>query len=369
MPLRLFLIFIFGISTTIKAAGLFQSGLNSRAQAMGGAHVGYVRGVDALFFNPAALAQVEGYSLLIANANVAASQNSQRLLDQMNNQGQALNSGQLTELYGNTYFAEVSAYSGMVFPSFGFGVFSNNHVVEVFNNPVYPTFHVDFTSDYGYIVAGAIPFSKEFSIGLAGRHVVRWAGSKDVLVSDLIGSTEQQIIEQNFPDKGVGNALDVSALWLLPNSNLSIAAVWKDVGDTSFKTSAGAGVENQENNLTIGLAHQKSMGLIDLTTALDYSFIRQNDQLVKKLHLGTELSLGLIDLRAGFNQGYLTYGLGIDLKILQIDLNAYSQEVGQTLGDNKNDRYQASISILLDFDKSFKIKTSDGKKRRLMQRR
>lgn len=357
------------ISQAVQAQALFMPGLSTRSRAMGGTSIAFARGVDALYYNPAALSLVEGYSFKIMDANVGVSTNSKRLLDQMDNQGGPLNSGQLNDLYGKTFFAEVSAFGGMVIPNFGVGAYTSNYVTEVFNNPVYPTFNVDFISDYGYTIAGAIPLGENVSLGVGGRHIVRWGGQKDLLVADLIGRTDRELIEQEFSDKGKGNALDLSMLILIPSSDLSLAAVWKDVGGTTFRPISGDGPSMQEDVLTFGAALQKETSIGDFIYALDYNFVRQSGGLVKKLHAGTEWSLGLIDLRAGLSQGYLTYGAGLDFSVIKFEAAFYSDEVGRSVGDNRNDRYQASIILQLDFDQAFKLSDSAGKKRRLMKRR
>lgn len=368
-----YFIFIFVVSSIAQAQvnHLFQPGLSTRSRAMGGTSIAFARGTDALFYNPAALAKVEGYSFKILGTHLGASTNSQRLVDQMGSgSGSTISPSDLLGLYGNTYFAEASLMSGMVFPYFGAGAYSYNYTAEKFNDPVFPTFDVNFFSEYGYIVAGAIPLGDRSSIGIAGRHAKRWAANEKILVADLIGTTERDLIESRFLNKGAGEALDFSFLTSFPNSDVSLAVVWKDVGDTRYRPYSGVGPDRQENNLSLGLAWQKAIGIMDVTTAFEYNYIREvGTDFSKKIHAGAEVSFGLIDLRAGLSQGYLSYGAGVDLWLISLDVAAYSEELGSVIGQERNDRYQATLSINLDFDQAFKIKNEFGKKRRLMQRR
>jgi hypothetical protein len=369
MPL-IILIFISLLTTAAQADSLFTSNLNARARAMGGTSIAYARGADALFYNAAALARVEGYSLKLADANVGASKNSQRLADQRFSSADPLTPADLQGLFGETYFAEASAQTGMVFPYFGFGAYSANHTTEVFSNPVFPTFNVDFMSEYGYLVAGAVALGDNMSFGFTGRHMKRWSGKQDILVTDLIGTSDRELIESRFQDKGTGNAIDVSFLATLPQQNVNIAIVWKDVGNTAFTADTGNGPERQDDNLSFGVSKLSKHSFFDMTYAFEYDHIRQaGENLAKKLHLGAEMSVGLIDLRAGVSQGNLTYGAGVDLWLFNFEAAAYSDEIGSSIGQNRNDRYQASVSITLDFDQAFKLKNQMGKKRRLLQRR
>ncbi|MEM5948518.1 hypothetical protein WKV44_08160 [Spirochaetia bacterium 38H-sp] len=64
-----------------------------------------------------------------------------------------------------------------------------------------------------------------------------------------------------------------------------------------------------------------------------------------RLHLGTELKLlNSVFLRAGINSGYLTWGLGFDLRYVAIDLASYTVE----RGINPGDRPCSGISINLN---------------------
>lgn len=359
------------MTCSLQARVLYQPGQSTRSIAMGGTSIAFVRGVDAMFYNPAALARVEGFSFTMAEVQAAYSKNSTRLVDQANSSGGSLTAADINQLYGQTFFADISLRGGVVLPNVGVGAYSNNYVHEVFNNPVFPTYNVDFVSDYGYVVAGAIPLGPNTSFGIAGRHVKRWSGEKDILVTSLIGSDDKTVIEQNLPDHGAGNALDLSFLTTFSGDlSPSIAFVWKDVGSTRFEPSAGVGPERQEDNLIFGASAQHSFAGATWTHAFEYKFIRQaNEDLSKKIHIGTEASYGLLDFRAGLSQGYLTYGAAFDLSFLRFEAAAYALELGNSAGQSQSDRYQASVSINLDFDQSFKLKTSEGKKRRLMQRR
>lgn len=360
---------ILGFSLQSFAIDLFQQGLSTRSQAMGGTSIAFARGTDAIFYNPAALSKVDGFVFNIATLSPAISTNAQDLYTKLAG-GTSFTATDLNDLYGKRFFTDVTAYGGIAVPYIGVGAYSYSTALQSFNNPSFPTFNIDFTSDYAYVVAGAIPITNNFSLGISGRHIKRWQGNKDILVTDLIGSSSQDVIKAQLPDRGKGNALDVAAMYSYQgNWNIDIATVWKDLGDTKFTPTAGNGPERQENNLIFGVAAQKEFGFTSWTNAFEYKFIRNDGNITKKLHLGTEISLALIDLRAGYGQGYLSYGAGVNLWLFQIDAAYYTGELGATAGQTANDRYQASISLNLDFDQSFKLNKSNGKKRRLLQRR
>jgi len=360
------------LSLHIHASELYQQGQNARYLGMGGTSVAIARGVDALFLNPAALSKTEGFSFNLANVSLGISKNAQGLYDKLStSSGSSLSLTDINSFYGENYFTDITTYGGIAIPYFAVGAYSYNTALQSFSNPALAEYNINLVSDYGYAVGGAFSLTKEISFGISGRSVKRWSGQKTISAISLVGSNTQNVIETNLPDKGNGNALDLGLLASFQNSGwtTNYAFAWHDVGCTKFSTSAGTGPERQEDNLIFGAAAQKELGILTWTNALEYKFIRNAGDISKKIHLGSELSVGLFDLRAGFYQGYLSYGATLDFAFIKIDAAAYTGELGTSAGQSSNPRYEASISLNLDLDQSFKIQASDGKRRRLNLRR
>jgi hypothetical protein len=75
--------------------------------------------------------------------------------------------------------------------------------------------------------------------------------------------------------------------------------------------------------------------------ALEFTDIgnNTNGSFFRTIHFGSEARWHRIDLRAGLNQGYLSGGLGFDLKILKISLTTYGEEMGLNTGSLEDRRY------------------------------
>ncbi len=356
---------------SVEAAELYQAALPVRCLAMGGTCISHTKGAQALFVNPAALARIDGFDFIAGQVQAGVSKDAEKFLNQAQGSGTNLTLADVSGLYGKTLAADVSARSGLAMPYFGVGAYSQNYIVETFSNPTFPTFNVNFISDYGYTIAGAIPLGPMTSFGIVGRHVKRWGGVKDINVTDLVGTTDRDLINQQFQDRGVGNALDLSFISTFPSSlKPTLAVVWQDVGSTRFEMSSGTQAPpSQKDNLTLGGSIEHEFAYATFTHAIEYKYITtENETFSKKLHVGTEASWGLIDLRAGVGQGYISYGVGIDLWLIKADVAFYSTELGTYSGQTQSERYQGSITINFDFDQSFKLNL-EGKKRRLKQRR
>lgn len=367
--MKLFLLVLLG-GIQVTAAELYQPGLQARCFAMGGTCISHVRGASALFFNPAALARVEGFDLILAETQAGISKDAVDFTAQF--QGGTFQASDFNRLYGKTLTADVAARTGFVMPSFGFGLFSNNYTTMQFSDPTFPTFHMNLISEYGYVVAGAFALGPDTSIGVSGRHIKRWGGDKDIDMMSLAGQSSSSVASSNFQDHGVGHSLDVAFLTTLNHPlKPTLSLVWQDLGVTTFNLTSGTTPPpSQYDNLIFGAAIKQEMSVFSFTHAFEYKFIRtQGYDLSKKVHLGTEASIGPLDLRAGINQGYVTYGVGVDLLFFQLDAAAYATELGTYSGQSRSDRYTVSLTINLDFDQSFKLKDAEGKRRRLKQRR
>jgi hypothetical protein len=368
---KIILFSVLFLATVVKARELYQPGLPSRCLAMGGVCISQIRGAQALFLNPAALNKVEGFDLILAQVKAGLSKDAVDFANQFS--GSTFSPSDVNTLYGKTLMADIDGRSGFVMPNFGVGVYSNNYTMMKFNDPTFPTFNMNFISDYGYVIGGAFKLNEDSSMGATFRHVKRWGGNKDINVSTLSGASSDSLADSNFQDHGVGHALDLAYMTTFSSNpwKPTLAVVWRDVGVTKFNMSSGTQDPPRElDNLIFGLSVEQDVSLIKLTHGLEYNFATDySEDAAKKIHLGTEASIGPFDFRAGLNQGYLTYGFGLDLWFFEIEAASYATELGTYAGQEKSDRYNVSITFEMDFDQSFKLLGANGKKRRLMQRR
>jgi hypothetical protein len=355
----------------VQARELYQPGLPSRCQAMGGVCIGQVRGAQALFLNPAFLSKVQGFDFIIAQVQAGFSKDAYEFSKQFT--GSTFQNSDINNLYGKYLTADIDARSGFVMPNFGFGVYSNNYTQMLFSDPTYPTFNMNFIADYGYVVGTAFDLGSEASLGITLRHIKRWGGNQDINVSSLTGASASDVANANFQNRGVGHAVDLGFAKTVSSHPLKpvFSIVWRDVGVTKFNMTSGVDdPPRQLDNLILGLNIEQDFAGLKLSHGLEYKFVTDYaENPTKKIHLGTEASIGPLDLRAGLNQGYVTYGVGLDLWFFNIEATSYATELGTYAGQDRSERYNVSITFEMDFDQSFKLLGSDGKKRRLMLRR
>ncbi|MFZ4402543.1 MAG: hypothetical protein ACOYOK_00435 [Pseudobdellovibrionaceae bacterium] len=363
------LLFFILSSPFVLAAELFEANRSIRSLGMGGIYVATVRDTDALFYNPAALGFTNKLQWKILNINAGVNG-----LDVYNSLSAIDSASDYSDYYGVPIWAGVSGKSAFAFPNFGFGAFSDNDLTLQLHNPAYPTFNAKFRSDYGIVVGGAISLTSNTYLGMNLKRISRWAGNQDLGISTVANASTLSLstLKSNFQNKGVGYGIDLALMTVLDTTlHPTFAAVWKDVGITTFQKTDGASAPDPiKDNVVLGLGFNIDLPGLDMYFGAEGRHLTDStEQIGKKLHLGTEISLPLIDLRAGVSQGYTSYGAGFSFLFLQVDAVSYSEEIGVYPGQNPQNRIQVGVSIDLSLDANFKLMELNGKKRRLKQRR
>jgi hypothetical protein len=107
-------------------------------------------------------------------------------------------------------------------------------------------------------------------------------------------------------------------------------------------------------NISAGIGYHVDMGglawLFDPTVHLELAdplgFIRNNKSPWALLHLGMDTKvLRFISLRAGLNQGYLTAGAGIKLLFIDLNVAAFTRELGRYAGDQPSSGFAMELAM------------------------
>ena len=74
----------------------------------------------------------------------------------------------------------------------------------------------------------------------------------------------------------------------------------------------------------------------------------ENDSIWKNIHLGAEINLlRMLKVRGGINQGYITFGGGLNLLVLEVNAAYYSREMGNYAGQNQNQAFIVGAKVKL----------------------
>jgi hypothetical protein len=354
------------------ATELPESGLSIRALGMGNAYTAVVDSYEALWYNPGAIGRIEGINAsLDINAGVNGENAYQSFQEFSNSAATGLD--KYNTIFGDQFSFGVGAKTAVTTPHFGVGVYDSGRSYIELKNPALPEFNINVINDMGFIIGTAFPIGPKAYMGLTGKKIIRAGNYGSYGISKFLdGSTSAQI-EPDMNRKGSGYGADIGFVLTLPVPlNPTFSGVWKDIGYTAFNKEEGyLAPPRIKDERILGVSAGFDLGVLDMTAAVDYKHINENTENIgKKIHMGLEIGLPLIDIRGGFNQGYYSLGASLDLWILRFDLAYYGVELGEYPGQDEDRRIEAQIIFDFGFDPNLNFMDfNKAKKRRLKQRR
>jgi hypothetical protein len=320
-----------------------------RALGMGNAYTALVDDLDSLFYNPAGLAKVHGIQIELFSVEGAAHSLAD-LADLKKLKSSTSLATDIPPLYGKNYYLGAGGKSGIAVPMFGFAVYDYLNASLAIHNPAFTQIDVSVLNDYGYAAGFGIPLGPFLQMGGEFRRVKR-TGTQTTFAGGSLSNLNTTALKSDATNWGIGYALDVGAniVLPLPFATFDLGAAWRDVGDTVYKTAPNAHIPTDTANLTVGLGADIELPLLSIRPALDFRHITEEDiQLFRKFNFGVELGLPLLDIRAGFSEGYYAYGVGLNIGLMQVDFASYGVELGDYPGQLEERRYMAQVSVELD---------------------
>ena len=322
-----------------------------RPLGMGGAFTAVSDDENAVFYNPAGLNRIkpgEG-KISVLNPQIVLNTSAMNVISKISNKMTKDPIETLTPYIGQNMHAQVvSSMPYWVRRNFEIALLlpslSNNTTLRR-NVAVQAIENVVVNS--GLMVGFAHGFMQDrLSIGADIKFLVRGAGH---VVFDAVQLyTKRGIDFKDIGGYGFGVDGDIGALYtfnkigfVVPSVGLSI----NNIGATKFPTHFGDGKPVPEQfrlKRSVGLGSKFEMPsgwhFSKWIIAFDVNNIGQSGTFFKKVHLGTEAWLfDFFGLRGGINQGYFTFGLTLNVPVMQIEFFTYGEEIGDSAG-SKGDR-------------------------------
>ena len=343
-----------------------------RMQGMGGAGAAVANGENALYANPAALAQISDIVVRIAplrfELNDAILDKQQALTD-LSSSFSSEDTEAITNLIKNGLvptklglnFSSIPLLS-MAFNGFGMGLFGQTQLVGNFVNKTNPVFQVSGIGDGAGVVGFArnmTLFGVDLSLGVTGKYILRGRtvdkdGSNVISlgIADIISAANGTSPSVNI-QAGSGFGFDCAVMGTLEVpfvGKVKTALVLNNVG-TSI---SGSDINGNAFTTTIpmlptlGLGFDSSLPFIgDFVTAVDYQFDSNSQDMFKNIHAGFEKSVWIFALRGGINQGYLTLGMGTDLFwILHLNYAYTTTAFGKKVGLDESSFHVVELRFL-----------------------
>ena len=322
---------------------------------MGGAFTAVADDEQALFYNPAGLADISRLNLAILNPLVGVSEDSLEMYQDL--QDTDFETVEEAEDFLRKYIGVQQHLRAAVNPYIGFNVadygvmiagLGNGTVNAMPYDTANPKLDVTVIGDYGLLggVGGKLPFSG-LRMGLSLKVINRYSLEEQYTAEDLVEDEFDKIVEDDLQE-GAGISADIGVPYTLP----FISLVDLDVGLAvqNFPSMNMGDALDIDTQVNMGVAMKKTLAGFGFIGALDCMDLTQDiaedDDWGKRLHVGAEVQFPLIlSLQAGLNQGYWTGGLGLDFRVLRFDLATYGEEIGEKAGDQVSRRYLAQITI------------------------
>lgn len=351
IQLFIFLSALLALSQT-KASEFFEYGQSIRALGMGNAYSAVVKDGDSLFYNPAGLGRSSGINLTLLNVNVGL--NGENAYNTVQKVSTSTGSGvdKFSEIFGEQLWVGSGGKMTLTLPNFGVGVYDSGHLGIELKDPILPYFDIGYLNDYGLVVGSAFKIGPNSHFGINAKRINRTGATEAFGISTFLNG-DTQSIQTGIQKKGVGYGADIGFSWEIPAPfNPVVSGVWKDIGTTTFLKESGS--EKPPRILDeqiLGVAAGFDLALFGLTTAIDIKHLNSTKEpFGKKLHMGLELDLPLIDIRGGLSQGYYSLGASLDMLLFQLDLVYYGVELGEYAGQDEDRRILLALTMDLGFD-------------------
>lgn len=370
------LVVIFLSLLTLKSNAAFTFlNRSSEGLMMGDAFLTLADDEMTLFYNPAALGRNRGISLIPLKPIVALPDVLDKELS-LNNPSIGISDRFkdfpdepeliADRLLGYPVYFELGAAPAVKMLNFGFNLFAVQKTSLDLQNAIHPVLNVDYRLDRGFIAGYALYFGNGGSgrnpqghrstLGL-GLKTMNRQGFSNTL--DLFGTDILDIIQDvdNFQDirrglgysKGSGFGFDLGYEYnyFKGPTRVTFGLSWLDIGDTSFSLDEGTQkVPVQAQSLNFGTSWNQDFGPLDYSLAVDYSNVLDTQSAgLSKLKIGARARFPLFSLYTGWNGGYTSFGLGLNLFLLDIKIGFYGVELGRTFRQEEGKRTVITISL------------------------
>jgi hypothetical protein len=392
---KLFVLFMLGTSLgTVFAEDVYMQAFAPRSAtilAQGGSFTAVSRGYEALFTNPAGFAASRGSLTLMINPWVYG--NPQDLLISAGAiEPPADYKGPSTTFNEPSGFSDYLAYAskggvgggtgfglGWSGRGLGLGVISSTDLF-MFGNPFpggvkgYIQSDVALIAGVGLTLADSKLVTLRFGADI--RPTIRFYSpvTANTLLDMMASNTTGNPLNSTFMYSGSALALDAGVQGTLFehilfglsvrdmfNTRYDMAQYplgdWLDEASMGNIPSGGPSASDTyivPMNISAGLGYHVDMGalswLVDPTFHVELAdplgVMRDKRSPWALLHVGTETKvLQFISLRAGLNQGYVTAGAGIKLLFLDINMAAFTRELGKFAGDQSSSGFAMELAL------------------------
>lgn len=324
-----------------------------RPMGMGGAFVAVSNDANALFYNPAGLADIKSVRGSIFPLEPELGEKAYDLFNDASDvdfDNEIETAEFLRDNIGERAHLGLNLFPYYSMPRFVFGLIGTARTdLEVYDRQ-YPKVITNVINDFGVGAGYAHPLLEDtLLVGASAKYINRQSLTEEYTVIDITSDDLNDKIEDDLID-GSGVLIDLGIIYKLDKHGLAdtrvgISAnnlIGGDLGDA----------RDVDDHIDIGFAIDHQIWITKTTLALDYvdlfSQLGDDDDPAKRIRLGAEFRFPkILSVRVGLYQGYFTSGLSLDAKYAQLDILTYAEEIGAFAGQRIDRRY--SLRFLIGF--------------------
>jgi len=344
------------LNIILNSKEIIETYYNIRSSSMGGAGLALVSNIDSLFINPAGLNNTKGITATLLSPSISSnSAIYETIKDYKQLSGAETLIDYIQPHVGKNYGLGINNTTGLSMKNFSIAHSFEVKAYQVLHNLALPELH--FNANYTSTLKGGLAYGfldkEALKLGFATRYSTM-RGKDGVLSTEDLLTMSASEIKKWVDNRGYAYGLDLGLIYDIPLDNklikTSIGIAWQDVFTTKYKsrTLLEEAPKYDHDNLSAGVGSVIDFSLLKLKLAFDVKHITdKNIQIPLKIHLGAELDMLLLNIRAGLNQGYYTLGFDFDLFFFNLEMATYGEELGSYPGQKVDRRYALKITTEL----------------------
>ncbi|MGE0174252.1 MAG: hypothetical protein AB7T49_15755 [Oligoflexales bacterium] len=304
---------------------------------------------DAIFYNPAGLAQGTGIykETVLLSPLIEVSSDTKDLIRQISVEGNS-DPETLLSHEGKNQHIGLYDFLGIVLRRAAVGAFVGNQTnILVRKDPDEAGLNMVEANAYGnqgaaFSIAESF-FSSSLMVGGTFKYLRRQSAELSMSLAESSNMSDQ-LEDENNMTQTQGSGADLGLIYRVgTRAPFSLGVHVENVGTTKLTAAEeGSGDDSLPQMIHAGIALEPGTKYSKFRLLLDYRDITNEEEttLYKRIHVGSEIVVGrFLGLSGGLNQGYPTMGLYVNLYFLRFDVGAYSEEVGSRAGARPDKRY------------------------------
>lgn len=360
------------VSSSFAVEEYYSLSKSIRALGMGGAFYAMSDDEYALFYNPAGLANYRGEGSLMFSAQGYISTGATSAIKTLSKQkGQDISNvvTSLQSFAGKPISAGVSLFPHYVRKYFAMGLLLADAKTNfaILGKELDTSVDLTMIVDNGLFIGFGRPvLNDDLQVGFNVKGIIRAGGKKTFSVLDIASSKDLNLDPNSLGGVGGGIDFDLGAIYdihglpfgVLNQVSMTINNVMgSDL--TMFKSDTGGNPPGLIRTLSLGARSTlRGIGAIDQFHVLfdlaefqlggesDLEYGARKGSLFKHINMGVEAPInGILSVRAGFHQGYLTAGLGLQFSPIKVDFATYGEEVSQGINRLSSRRFALRIAL------------------------